>query len=137
MRTSIKNYLEEELRSYRKLDRRIDQMKDEIMHPWIETDENIGGGKSNRNVSTVEIKATRLTLDARLEALENMKHAIETVYTESGLMGRKFIEEYYFTHNRKYTVTGLADKFNYNKTDLYGIRRDILERLADELRMAK
>lgn len=135
MRKSTINYLESELRDYPNYERHVRQLRDEILNPWIETDENIGGGKSNLPSSTVERGVTRLTTDKRLLQLDRMMNAIKKVYNESTEAQQEFIQLYYFQKQRKYTVLGIADNLCISKTVLYEYKKDVLKRLADELGM--
>lgn len=135
MRKSTINYLESELRDYPNYNKHVAQLRNEILNPWTPSDENIGGGRSNTNVSTVERTVTRLTTDKRLLQLDRMMNAIERVYNESTEQQKEFMELYYFQKQRKYTVLGIADNLCISKTVLYEYKKDVLKRLADELGM--
>lgn len=133
MNKQLKNYLESELHAYTHIDKRITEIRQELMNPWKEQDENIGGGRSNQNVSQTEVKATRLVTDKRLKKLEEMKQAISTVYEESNVIDRKLMEHFYFTKPRKLTMQGVAQKICVSPATAYRAQKKIIERLADEL----
>ncbi|MBY8908196.1 transcriptional regulator [Salinicoccus roseus] len=126
-------YLEDELFSYPGMEKHIRSIREEIINPWKEQDTNIGGGRSNSNVSTVEIKATRLVNDKRLRRMQEVKQAIETIYNEADHNQRKMLDVYYFTRPRTLTIDGVAQKMNVSRRTIFRVRKSILSRLADEL----
>lgn len=137
MRHSTKKYLEDELFNYRQMSQYITDLRQEIMDPHKEEDENIGGGRSNSNVSTVEIKATRLVNDKRLKRVQEVKQAIETVYNESGDIQKQFLDIYYFTKPRRFTIPGVAEQLNVSESTVHRMKKSILKALADEIGIFK
>ncbi|NJH86129.1 transcriptional regulator [Staphylococcus chromogenes] len=135
LRKSTINYLESELRNYPYIDKDINRVREEVLHPWKPTDENIGGGRTSENVSVTEIKATRVVNDRRLAQLARVKMAVEIVYENTTNEGRRLMDLYYFAKPRKYNLTGVADEMHIGKTMAYRLRKCILESLADELGM--
>ncbi len=133
MRNSTYKYLESELFEYPYIERHIANVRQQVITPHREIDENIGGGKSNTNVSTVEIAATRLITDKRLIQLENIKRAIETVYNKSDNTSRDLMDLYYFKKPRLYTPDGIADKLHISRRQFYNIKKKIITELANEL----
>lgn len=133
LRKSTINYLESELRNYPYIDKDINRVREEVLHPWQPTDENIGGGRSGGNVSVTEIKATRVVNDKRLAQLVRVKVAVEIVYNNTTDEGRKLMDLYYFTKPRKLNLTGVADNIHISKSTAYDLRKGILKMLADEL----
>lgn len=133
MRRSTMKYLEDELFSYPGMDKHIRSIREEIINPWKEQDTNIGGGRANNNVSTVEVKATRLVNDKRLKRMQEVKQAIETIYVEADHNQRKMLDVYYFTRPRTLTIDGVAQKMNVSRRTVFNIRKKLLKQLADEL----
>ncbi|UXR79043.1 transcriptional regulator [Staphylococcus sp. IVB6227] len=133
LRKSTINYLESELRNYPYMDKDINRVREEVLHPWSPTDENIGGGKSTETISVTEIKATRVVNDRRLAQLTRLKVAIEAVYNETTDEGRKLMDLYYFTKPRTLNLTGVANELYISKTIAYDLRKGILASLADQL----
>lgn len=133
MRNSTKKYLEDELFSYPKMDQYINSLREEIINPWRETDENIGGGKSNIISSTVEVKAIRLVNDKRLNRMREVKQAIETIYRESSIEEKDLLEIYYFKSPRTLTIDGVAQELSVSRRTVFRLRSRLLNRFADEL----
>ncbi|MDK3667902.1 transcriptional regulator [Staphylococcus pseudintermedius] len=133
LRKSTINYLESELRNYPYMDKDINRVREEVLHPYTEIDENVGGGRSGANVSVTEIKATRVVNDRRLAQLTRLKVAIEIVYNETSDEGRKLMDLYYFAKPRTLNLTGVADEIYISKSTAYDLRKGILKMLADEL----
>ncbi len=133
LRKSTVNYLESELRNYPYIDKDINRVREEVLHPWSPVDENIGGGRSSKNVSVTEVSATRVVNDRRLAQLTRLKVSIEVVYNMTTDEGRKLMDLYYFAKPRKLNLTGVADEIFISKSTAYDLRKGILEMLADEL----
>lgn len=133
MRQSTYKYLESELFEYNYIDKHINKVREDVKNPYRESDENIGGGKSNTNVSVVEQTVTRLLTDKRLMQLERMKFAIEKVYDQSTQDERKLMELYYFKKPRLLTPDGVAEQLCVSRRQFYNMKKSIITRLADEL----
>ncbi|QHW36642.1 transcriptional regulator [Staphylococcus ursi] len=133
LRKSTVNYLESELHNYPYIDKDINRVREEVLHPWSPGDENIGGGRSGENLCVTEIKATRVVNDRRLAQLTRLKVSIEVVYNMTTDEGCKLMDLYYFAKPRKLNLTGVADTLHISKTVAYDLRKGILSMLADEL----
>ncbi|MBT2813341.1 transcriptional regulator [Staphylococcus coagulans] len=133
LRKSTVNYLESELRNYPYIDKDINRVREEVLHPWSPVDENIGGGRSSKNVSVTEMSVTRVVNDRRLAQLTRLKASIEVVYNTTTNEGRKLMDLYYFTKPRTLNLTGVANELHISKTIAYDLRKGILSMLADEL----
>lgn len=127
------NYLESELKQYIYIEKDIARVREEILNPWTTIDENIGGGRSAKNVSVTEDKATSLVNDRRLSQLMRIKVAIENVYRSVNDDGKKLMDLYYFTERRELNIVGVANKIHVSDKTAYNIRKAILYKLADEL----
>ncbi|UXV31892.1 transcriptional regulator [Mammaliicoccus sciuri] len=133
MRNSTIKYLEEELCNYDHTRKRMKELREEIRTPWQPQDENIGGGRSNNNVSTTELTATRLVNDKRIEHLERVTIAIEKVFDEGNQLEQQLMNLYYFKKPRLLTVDGIVDKLYISRSHFYRIKKGIIIKLADEL----
>lgn len=133
MRNSTIKYLEEELCNYDHTRKRMKELREEIRTPWQPQDENIGGGRSNNNVSTTELTATRLVNDKRIEHLERVTIAIEKVFDEGNQLERDLMSMYYFKKPRLLTVAGIIDKLHISRSHFFRIKKGIIIKLADEL----
>ncbi|MCG1684559.1 transcriptional regulator [Staphylococcus epidermidis] len=133
LRTSTKRYLESELKNYNFIDKDIQRVREEVMNPWTPTDTNIGGDRTQNNVSVTEIRAIRAVNDRRLSQLARMKSAIEIIYENSDKDTQNLMDLYYFKRPRTLNLTGVAQEICVSKSNAYEMRKDILTRLADEL----
>lgn len=127
------DYLEQELLNYDRTKERMNDLRTEIQNPWRQQDENIGGGRSNANVSVTETSAIRLINDKRIEHLERVTKAIDSLYEESTEVEKMLLELYYFEKPRQLTDEGVAIKLHISRASFYRIRKHILLRLAEEL----
>ncbi|WP_314347834.1 transcriptional regulator [Mammaliicoccus vitulinus] len=133
MRKSTIKYLEEELCNYDHTRKRMKELREEVRTPWKPQDKNIGGGRSNSNVSTTEMTATRLVNDKRIEHLERVTIAIEKVFEEGNLLEQQLMNLYYFKKPRLLTVDGIVDKLHISRSHFFRIKKGIIIKLADEL----
>ena len=129
-------YIEDELRGYTQLKKRITEVRLEIEYPFQdEPDENIGGGRSNQTTSPTEVKATRLAMDKRLEHLQKVEDAIESTLNELDDRGKEFVTLMYLKRPQKYTMEGIAQKIHVSTRTAYNIRKLVIKRVAEKLGM--
>lgn len=84
---------------YPKLVQEIERIKyNEIKKGSV--DENIGGGRSGRISDPTAAAATRITTHKRIEHIEEIVHAIETVYNMANEEYRKLIRTRYWSSKR-------------------------------------
>lgn len=95
IKRATREHIKQYLYNYDWLDKEINNIRDEIITPYVERDTNIGGGQSNIPSSPDEIKAIRLADSVRLSQLEKMKWAIDDVYRQMDDTGKQFIDLYY------------------------------------------
>lgn len=126
-------YIEKNLFAYPDMDKRITQVRNEVMNPWNPEDENIGGGQSNLPGSPTERQASLLLKDKRLQKLEEMKQAIAKVYDNANVIDRKLMELYFFTRPRKLTMDGVADNICVSRATAYRSKKYIIKKVSEEL----
>lgn len=136
LKNATTRYIEAKLRAYPFIESEINNRRIELMDPWTPSDENIGGGKSNMNVSQTEVKATRLATDPRLLLLNQEREAIERVLQTSTEEERQFIELNYFDEPRKYTMDGVAIQMNVSRATIFRIKGRVIKRVGEALRIA-
>ena len=97
MKKSAKKLVVELLRDYPNIPNRIKQREEEIKHPFIPRDENVGGGKAQykQNNPTENLVIT-LHDDLRLKRLKDEYDAIKLTYDEADKDTQTIISELYF-----------------------------------------
>lgn len=126
------NYLEQELFAYTRMYELVEKIRQDIMTPYQEF-EQVQEVRASGNSSVVENTVTRLINDKRLMRLQEIKEAVDYVYDNSNYVTREFMELYYFTKPRRFTVQGVSQNMNIGESTAYRIRRDVIGRFANEL----
>lgn len=96
------------------------------------TDENIGGGKSNLPSSPTEKLAIRLSSHKQLEYLEDLVHAIETVYNLAPDDYRKIARLRYWD-KKKLDWNQVAEDVGYSRVHAIRIRKQLIVATAEIL----
>lgn len=128
--------LEELLRDYPKLPQYIKEREEEIEHPVIDNDENVGGGRAeNKPKDPVGNTVITMTDDRSLQQLKREYRIISKCLDESGTITVRLIQELYFDNYAKRTVPELCDQHivPVGTTRAYELRNEFLNKLARKL----
>ena len=124
-------WLEDKFSRYNQLDKEIAIRKEELKIK--QTDENIGGGKSNTVSSPVENEVLKALNDEYIREREKWKKAIDSVYKQSTETEQKIIRDKFWSDTNYLSwqeVGALNDKA---RTQIYEIRYSILQRFAKKI----
>lgn len=130
LKLSTVRKLEDELCDYPHYDKRIRDIREQAVHPYVRTDTNIGGEHKPSNVSKTETIVTNYLSDIRLSNIRMYKIAIERVVSHSSKKEQDVINDYYF--NRK-TASYTCDINHISERTFHRIKRKIVLSLAEEL----
>lgn len=136
MRRSMRPVLEELLRDYPKLPQYIKEREEEIEHPVMDDDENVGGGRAeNKPKDPVGNTVITMTDDRSLQQLKREYRIISKCLDESGTITVRLIQELYFDNYAKRTVPELCDQHivPVGTTRAYELRNEFLNKLARKL----
>ena len=128
--------LEELLRDYPKLPQYIKEREEEIEHPVMDDDENVGGGLAeNKPKDPVGNTVITMTDDRSLQQLKREYRIISKCLDESGTITVRLIQELYFDNYAKRTVPELCDQHivPVGTTRAYELRNEFLNKLARKL----
>lgn len=127
-------HIESELYSYKDTVKEIDSLRDEIMSPTKEHDQNTGGGSNSvRAISKPTEKiATRLLTHKTLRNLEEIATAITDVYNMVSDDHKKVIETRYWG-NRHLDWDGVADMTNMHRNTALKYRKEVVLLVANKL----
>lgn len=89
------------LSNYKTMEQEINEIRQSIMTPYQETDENYGGGKSSLPVFEVEEKAIKLATNKQIRFRSQVLAVIENVLANSSDHAQQIIELRYFTTDSK------------------------------------
>lgn len=105
----------------------------ELLHPYREQDQNIGGGKSNRTSDTTMMKAAALAEDARYSHLKQVTTVVEEVYRELDDDQKTIVEMRYFDKDECYEWADIADKLYMSVQRVLRKRNRIIDKTAKKL----
>ena len=128
--------LEELLRDYPKLPQYIKEREEEIEHPVMDDDENVGGGRAeNKPKDPVGNTVITMTDDRSLQQLKREYRKINECLDESGTVTVQLIQALYFDNYAKQTVPELCDQHivPVGTTRAYELRNEFLNKLARKL----
>lgn len=126
------NYLIQIIKDYPNTPQYIHDREDEILHPWREQDENIGGGRPSPS-NGQERLLIRLSDDRRLHAIQQQYDAVTRTIAESDPDTVVIINELYLKERPELTTAGIARKMNIGESTVRKYRTHFVETLADEL----
>ena len=136
MRRSTFNFIEDMLRDYPHYNEYIRECEEEIRHPYVEPDENIGGGRSAGKQERLTETIVRIDEDRRIRQMKRQQRAIAKCLDRSNSdIVRQMCKELYFMNKRRLTLDGVAYKLNISRRTLIRRREDFFIDLAKELGM--
>lgn len=124
-------WLEDKFERYKQLDKEIAIRKEELKIK--ETDENIGGGKSNTVSSPVENQVVKEQSDPYISTRLEWKKGIEETYSESSEEVKGIIHDKYWGDKSYLSWTAIGEEKYISKTQVYRLRYDVLERFAKKI----
>lgn len=125
-------HIESELYSYKETVKEIKRLRDEIMYRTSD-DENTGGGKSNLPSSPTERTATALVTNRKLQNLESIAYAIETVYNNVDDNYKKLIRLKYWTKPQTLTWEGISNAIPTSRRQAFRWRDEIVWAIGEIL----
>lgn len=125
--------IEAEWFNYHNTIKEIALLREEIMNPPKEWNENIGGGKSNMISKPTERIATRLSINKQLNYLTEIVEAIEEVYNALPDDYKKLVQLRYWSKNRQLTWDGIALEIGISERQARRWRNEIVLATAEVL----
>ncbi len=109
------------------------KLREEIMNPTQEEDDNIGGEKVFTNGSPTENIAIRLTTHKQLTYLQEITDAIEKVYNALPEDYKKLVRLRYWNKNKELTWDGIALELNVGRMTAFRWRDEIVQATIEVL----
>lgn len=100
MKSAIYKHIETLLIEYPKIDKEIQQARQELSYKHVERDDNVGGGKGNKTSRAVEALAIRLADNNHLKMLQLYQSVISDELEHSGEHTKQLINLCYFNKER-------------------------------------
>ncbi len=131
LKKATREHIESELYGYKDTLKEIKQLKEHIMFCSDNDDENTGGGRSSFISDPTGRTATRLMTHKRLNQLEDITNAIETVYTKLPEEQKKLVRLKYWTRPQTLTWEGIARELNVGRMTAFRWRDAIIFAIAE------
>lgn len=125
--------MESELFAYNDTRREIVRLKNEILYGKSSDDENVGGGRSNLPGDPTGRTAVLLTSHKKLEQLENIAQAIETVVNSLPKDKQKLVRLKYWTRPQTLNWEGIAKEIPAHRATVLRWRDDIINQIAERI----
>jgi len=133
LRKGAFQHVESELYAYPETRREIVRLKAEIIAGYKEPDENIGGGRSDRTGDPTGQTAVLLVTNRRLEQLERIADAIETVYNCLPAERQKLVRLKYWTKPQTLTWEGIARELHISRRQAFNWRDQAVRVIGSRL----
>lgn len=133
IKTGTFKMLEELVSEYPQMGSYIKQTEEELLNPWQESDNNVGGGRSSLTSDTTGRKALTIATDKHLRLLKERKVALDKVIRESRKETLEIIKMWYWTKPRTKTWDGVAETCHLSRRMCITLRNDFIATLAVEL----
>lgn len=124
------SYIESEISHFHDTKKAIVLLRNELMYGSV-ADENIGGGKSNLPGRPTERKATLLADNKRLNRMQEMCSAIETVYERLPEQKKGIVQLRYWNQNNPLKWEGIAERLFMSKRTAMNYRDEIVYKIAE------
>lgn len=126
------NYLIQIIKDYPNVPKYLHEREDEILHPWRDTDGNIGGGRATPS-NGQERLLVKLSDDRRLNAIRTQYDAVGKCLASADPDTFRIINELCLQKHQYLTVDGLAKQMNITPSAIRKRKAKFVEALADEL----
>jgi RinA family phage transcriptional activator len=133
LRKGTFQHVESELFAYHETRREILRLKNDILHGSASDDENVGGGRSNIPGDPTGKTAVLLTSHKRLEQLQAIVDAIESVVGSLELDKQKLIKLRYWTRPQTLTWEGIANEVYVSRRTAMYWREEIVRMIAEKI----
>lgn len=112
--------------------REIATLREEIMNPRKEKDENIGGGQPNLPTAPTERRAIRLVTSKQLSYLTEIVESIERVYNALPDDYKKLVRVRYWS-KRNLNWDGIAQEIHVHRSTAIRWRNEIIQATIEVL----
>mgnify|MGYP003601177063 FL=1 len=133
IRNKARQHVRELLANYSLLKSENEALREMIMNPHRESDDNIGGGKSSVTMFEVEEKAIKLASHEQIKFRSIALAVIDKVLAESSDHAQRIIELKYFSNEPKSWVAVAHEIEGYSEDGCRKIEKRVVDRIAQRL----
>lgn len=124
-------YIESELFAYHETRQEIVRLKNDLLY-GSNTPDSTGGGRSNLPGDPTGRTGTLLVTHRRIEQLERITDAIESVYERLPADKKKFIYLRYWKRPQLLTWDGIAAELNVSRRQAFRWRDEVIWAIAEK-----
>ncbi|MEV2910767.1 transcriptional regulator [Paenibacillus larvae] len=133
LRRGTFQHVESELYAYHETRKEIIRLKNEILYGSTPADDNVGGGKSNLPGDPTGEVAVLLSSHKKLEQLERIVNAIESVHNSLPEEKQKLIRLKYWTRPQRLTWEGIAAELHVSRRTAMNWRDRVVRAIAQKI----
>ncbi|ELK38806.1 Gp53 protein [Brevibacillus agri BAB-2500] len=126
-------HVESELYTYHETRKEIVRLKNEILYASGSTDENVGGGRGSLPGDPTSRTAILLSSHKKLEQLQNIVDAIESVVDRLTEDRKKLIRLRYWEKPQRLTWDGVAAELHVSRRTAMNWRDEIVRAIAEKI----
>lgn len=126
-------HVESELYTYHETRKEIVRLKNEILYASGSTDENVGGGRGSLPGDPTSRTAILLSSHKKLEQLQNIVDAIESVVDRLTEDRKKLIRLRYWEKPQRLTWDGVAAELHVSRRTALNWRDEIVRAIAEKI----
>lgn len=127
-------FIEDMLRDYPNYDSYINEVEEAIRHPYVRSDENIGGSKISFKQDSLTATLVRIEDDKKIRYMKKQKEIIDNCLLK---INDEYIfiicNELYFKKHVTLNLQGVANKLNLDKSRISRRRLKFFELVAKEM----
>lgn len=136
MKEHTKQLVIEILRDFQDIPQHIKDREEELRHPVVPRDENVGGGRAQYKPNdAIDRLIITIDEDERLHKLKEEYEAVDYCYRHADDYTQKIIYELYIKRYPSYTMQGLIENgiIPYSQKTAYKMRNKFLKEVAKRL----
>lgn len=133
IKRDVFRHVEAELYAYPYRKKEIARLREEILHPHREADEQTIKGKGGKPGDPTGKKAVALAANAKLLHMERVQDAIEEVYNRLPEPKQELIRVKYWTKPQRLTTVGICDEIGISERTYRRWRMQIVGEIAEIL----
>jgi len=126
-------HIESELSLYHETKKEIIRLKNDIIFASPVRDENSGGGRTNWPGDPTGKTAVLIAMHRKIEQLERIVEAIESVYSELSKEKQELVRLKYWTKPQTLTWDGIALRLGVSRRTALNWRDEIISEIAEKI----
>lgn len=128
-----RKFVRARLLKYKMYQQEINTLRQAILFPHQETDENIGGGRSSLNNFETEAKAIKLVSNKQIQVRSEFIAVVNSVLSECSEEANKIIEMRYFGKQKESWAKISVEVKGYTEYGCRKIEKKVVDRIAERL----